>query len=394
MTTRRVVLLVGALAAATYTATAARTIAREREAAQGIEEDSARAGPDSARVAKLLDALGKTDRLICDLVADQLGNFWWDGDRHGLGAFADAVPASRAAKDSLGGHVRDPRAIVLLSSSLRAEDPCVRRIAAKMLGHSAAKTDQIARLLEDPAPRVREAAAYALGSGERLEARAALEKNLGGGDGALAAMSAWALAEIHDSASVPAFTRALRAANVQVRLGAARGLAEVKDERTLPDLERSLRGDAEGAVRAGAAYAIGEIGAEASAGVLAQALGDANTEVRYSAARALGELHDLRKAPDALVRAASAGDARLQKLAAHALAEIHDPATVDALIGLLASADREVRLHAVQALGEIRSSKASPGLMKALKDPDAEVRKAAAEALGEMREAKGEGHGR
>ncbi|MFI5312340.1 MAG: HEAT repeat domain-containing protein [Gemmatimonadales bacterium] len=325
MTTRRVVVFIGVLAAATFTAAAARTMAHERETPQGIAGDSSRAGPDSARVAKLLDALGRTDRLVCDLVADQLGNFWWDGDRYGLGAFADATRASRAAKDSLSGQVRDPRAIVLLSSNLRADDPCVRRVAAKMLGHSSAKTGEIARLLDDPAPRVREAAAYALGNGERNEARAVLEKHLGGGDGALGAMSAWALGEIHDSASAPALTRAL---------------------------------------------------------------GAASAEVRWSAAGALGELNDLRKAPDALVRAAGSTDARLQKLAARALAEIHDPATVDALIGLLANADREVRLHAVEALGEIRSSKASPGLVRALKDPDAKIRKAAAEALGELKDSR------
>src|SRR5258706_4637981 len=54
----------------------------------------------------------------------------------------------------------------------------------------------ISRLLDDPAPRVREAGAYALGVGERREARVQLEKGMAGGDAALAAMSAWALSEI------------------------------------------------------------------------------------------------------------------------------------------------------------------------------------------------------
>lgn len=387
MTTRRVVALVGLLAAATVTATTARTLARS-SAPQGIEEDSVRVGPDSARVAKLLDALGKTDRLVCDLIADQIGNFWWDGGRHGLGEFADATSASRAAKDSMGGRVRDSRAIALLSSNLRAEDPCVRKIAAKMLGHSTERTNQLVKLLDDGAPRVREAAAFALGVGERREARSALERTLDTREGALAAMSAWALGEIHDSASVPALTRAMRTTDAKVRLGAVRGLAEIRDERTLPELERALRADADAPVRAAAAYALGEIGSPASAGALDAALGDANGEVRYAAASAFGELHELRKAPEALVRAATTGDARLKKLAANALAEIHDPATVDVLIGMLSSPDRAVRLKVVEALGEIRSSKATPGLVKALKDVDAQVRKAAAEALGEM---KGEG---
>src|SRR5439155_15752384 len=35
-----------------------------------------RAGADSARVATLLAALARTDPVICDLIGDQLGNFW------------------------------------------------------------------------------------------------------------------------------------------------------------------------------------------------------------------------------------------------------------------------------------------------------------------------------
>ena len=35
--------------------------------------DSPRPGPDSARVARLFDALGRTDPVVCDMVADQLG---------------------------------------------------------------------------------------------------------------------------------------------------------------------------------------------------------------------------------------------------------------------------------------------------------------------------------
>ena len=107
------------------------------------------------------------------------------------------------------------------------------------------------------------------------------------------------------------------------------------------------------------------------------------------AAPSLSDLNDLERAPEQLVRAARSPDPRLRKAAARALAEIHDPATVDVLIGLLSSDDRDTRLAIVEALGEIKSAKAQPGLLRALKDPDPEIRRAAAEALGEMREGKG-----
>ena len=350
-----------------------------------VEQDSLRPGPDSARVAKLLDAMAATDRLACELVADQMGNFWWDGDDDGLGAFSDARAPLRVAKDSLRGHVRESRAITLLVTRLSADDPCVRRIAAKLLGRSAIPNDRLTALLDNSAPRVREAAAYAIGEGDRHGARSALESRLGGRDSSLAAMSAWALSELHDSASVPALIRAARSQVALVRLGVMRALGEIKDEGTVMEVERAVR-DSHAGVRRAAVRALGELGLVRSSDVLAAALADKDAEVRFAAASALGELHELRRAPGALIRAASSTETRLAELAMHALAEIKDPATLDVLVGALAHQNREVRLSAVQALGEIRSAKAVPALLRALKDPDPEVRRAAAEALGEMRE--------
>jgi len=85
-----------------------------------------RPGPDSGRVAILLDALGKTDPVVCELLGDQIGNFWNSGERGGVGRLA-ATPASlQAAKDSIGGRITDPRAIDRLVSELSAPNPCVR----------------------------------------------------------------------------------------------------------------------------------------------------------------------------------------------------------------------------------------------------------------------------
>ena len=58
------------------------------------------AGPDSGRVAILIDALGKTDPIVCELIADQIGNFWWGGERAGVGRLAGATATLQAAKDS------------------------------------------------------------------------------------------------------------------------------------------------------------------------------------------------------------------------------------------------------------------------------------------------------
>src|SRR6266568_8960601 len=94
-----------------------------------------RSGADSARVATLLSALAHTDPVICDLIGDQLGNFWMGGESGRLGRFADA-PNVQGAKDSLAGTITDPRAVALLVAMLGSDNPCVRRVAAKLLGRS------------------------------------------------------------------------------------------------------------------------------------------------------------------------------------------------------------------------------------------------------------------
>src|SRR2546430_17264944 len=68
-----------------------------------------RPGADSARVAALLAALAHTDPVICDLIGDQLGNFWMGDDPGRLGRFSDA-PNVQGAKDSLAGATTHPPA--------------------------------------------------------------------------------------------------------------------------------------------------------------------------------------------------------------------------------------------------------------------------------------------
>src|SRR5207247_4725014 len=100
------------------------------------DEGPGRTGADSARVATLLAALAHTDPVICDLIGDQLGNFWMGDDPGRLGRFSDA-PNVQGAKDSLAGRITDPRALSLLVATLGADNQCVRRVAATPLGQRA-----------------------------------------------------------------------------------------------------------------------------------------------------------------------------------------------------------------------------------------------------------------
>lgn len=386
MTARRAILMAAALGAATWTAAAAMNTTQDFSISLNAHSDSARAGSDSARVALLLSGLERDDPLMCELLADQIGNFWSDGDRDGIGRFADASKSLRLAKDSLHGSIGGAGALALLVNTLDTENACVRRIAAKLLGRSRIEPARLTALLNDPSARRREAVAYAIGTGsDSLKvARPALERMLRERGATEAAMAAWALGEIEDSASVPALEQATRATDVRVRLAAVDALGNIEDKRALNDLERALRSDSEASVRARAAEAIGNIGEASSVDALAAAIDDKVPQVRYAAVEALAELDELHKAPESLLRAATSSDARLRKHVALALAEIRDPLSINALLSLIDVNDRDVRVNVAEALGDIGSSKASAGLLKLLKDPDAEVRRAAAEALGEI----------
>ena len=406
-----------------------------------------RAGADSARVAMLLNALAHTDPLICDLIGDQLGNFWLGGEAGRLGRFDDA-PDVQGAKDSLAGTVTDPRALSLLVATLGADNQCVRRVSAKLLGESAVSANVLGGLLQHASPRIRESAAFAAGVGGRHETRTALERRLADSATGPAAMAAWALGEIQDPASAPALQAAVHSSSPRVRLAGAWALGQLEDASYAKDVLPLLR-DVDPVMRATAAAALGQmksprvgaalvgaltdrndavrlaaVGALAdlneqsavapieglllndpvsdvrrecasalgtlsqarSLEPLARALDDRDMDVRREAASAISDLDDVTKAPAALVRATTSTDPELRRQATAALAHIGDRGTVQVLADRLGDDDRRIRLAAVEGLGEMNVAAALPGLTRALNDRDPEVRRAAAEALGKTQE--------
>jgi HEAT repeat protein len=378
--------------------------------------EKSRPGPDSGRVAILIDALGRTDPVVCELIADQLGNFWWGGGRDGVGRLAAAPATVQVAKDSIGGTITDPRAINRLVTELDGPNACTRRVASKLLGQSNVGAARLNVLLADGSANIRESAALAAGNGEHKDVMPALERALNDQSPAVAAMAAWALGEIEDRSSVPALLKLVRSGDARVRLSAIWALGQIEDARAVPDivvtlrdpnrairemsadvlgdlekadavapLEIALAGDADARVRAEAAESLGQISSPTSGAALGRALSDADITVRRAAAEALGDLDELRTAPAGLVGALSSSDPELRYRAAKALSEIRDPATTQALIGILSSPDAELRKDAVEALGSIGSEPAVQAITKALNDRDPEVRKAAAEALGDIK---------
>jgi hypothetical protein len=88
--TRRMILGAIALSAIVVTAGGAAVVARVSEPAPAVQaNEPVQPGPDSTRVATLLNTLRSGDQLICELVVDRLRNNWWDNGDDGVGRFAD-----------------------------------------------------------------------------------------------------------------------------------------------------------------------------------------------------------------------------------------------------------------------------------------------------------------
>ena len=324
-----------------------------------MRRDHDRPGPDSARVAQLFASLQATDPVICELIADQVGNFW-NADHRGIGRFAGAQTNLQPVKDSISGRVTQPRAIDLLVKNLNAQNTCVRRLASKMLGNSAVDARGLSSLLASSDATVRESAAYAAGHRDSLDVRGALESALDDRTPAVVAMAAWALGEGEDARAIPALVRAARHTDAHVRATAVWALGRLNEHEQ----------DAQTSVLP----------------ALESALTDRNIEVQRVAADAFSSIEELHVAPTALVKALASSDVELKYYAARALADIADPATTKDLVTLIGSPDRELRKSAVEALGKIGGAEAIAGLTRALNDKDREVRKAAVEALGDAKE--------
>lgn len=351
MRTLHIALLTAGLASVGTASTLIVRAATSREATRDAQAE--RAGPDSARVASLLNTLDTVEPIYCELVADQIGNYWGVSGSLRIGALSDASSAVRAAKDSLAARVRDAGAIRLLAATLAHDDACVRLVAAKMLGESNAPDEVITARFDDPSARVREAALRAAAARERESMRARIEALLDAREATVVAMAAFALGEIESRASMKPLTRLLTHAAADVRANAVWALGSLEDPAS-------------------------------EAPIIQRINADSDRGVRLAAILALSQLDHPSEAPPVLVRLARGDDAQLREAALDVLLGIEDPTLTSLFMDLVSDPSEEIRLRAVVALGELRSAEAVPVLTRALRDPSAGVRRAAVDALAEI----------
>lgn len=113
--------------------------------------------------------------------------------------------------------------------------------------------------------------------------------------------------------------------------------------------------------------------------LLTSQLSAEDLEVRRSAVVALGRIGDS-SATSALVKTLS--DEALAIDAAHALAQIGDPAAVDGLLNLIGNDDASIRQAAVSALNSVIEPSMSERIIPLLHDPDPNVRESAVKIAG------------
>lgn len=248
------------------------------------------------------------------------------------------------------------QAVTKLTDGLKSPDAESRKTVLKMLGAIGDKSSipAIKPLLNDPDHDVKFEAAAALGkTGDTSGMEILYDSLLHYAN--RKAPAAIAMVNIGKEAVFP-LSQAMASPNVETRRRAAEALAYIgtKDKSAVP--------------------------------ALAQAIEDADMEVRLYAVGSLGMIDD----PDVLPhlrKALSDSEKRIRLISAYALARKGEKDVMQVLIDALKDPNPEIRRDIAAGLGELKDKSVIPALKDALLDPDENVQKeiiGALKALGEQ----------
>jgi hypothetical protein len=205
------------------------THACETASAQGQTARRYRSLDEPAAVEMLLAAVRGAGPVLCELAARSVEErFGWEGPH-------EVAPLRRDAqlRDVLrlaSRRITDGRAVSLLRSAIADPDPCVRRVAAPLLGRA-----------------------------QHRDALPALLGALASPDSAVRAAAAAGLGYRRDRAASEALIAALRDPAASVRATGAWALGRAEDRTAVTHLTRLLEGDRDPAVRVAAAWALGKM---------------------------------------------------------------------------------------------------------------------------------------
>jgi beta-lactamase regulating signal transducer with metallopeptidase domain len=201
-------------------------------------------------------------------------------------------------------------------------------------------------------------------------------------DAKLRRIAAWGLNEYADrQVAAEALAKALRDdRDASVREMAAWSLADADHSAVASEALVAALRDSDTQVRLTAAWALGNVGNRNAADALAQSLSDPSSEMRKRAAWALGNL-DLKQAPPALINLLKDSDPETRETAAWALYEIEDPAAIGGLEAAMnKEQSKELQIAYIRALAAV-GEKSVDALKSLLESKDPEIRTIAVKAL-------------
>lgn len=162
---------------------------------------AAQIAPDSAYAVAVLAGVRGASPLACEMLMRSVGTGWWGSfTRH-----PDARPEFAEHIRWMANHRSDPGSVEPLRRGLEDPDPCVRRVAARLLGrnrHPAAGAALLEALRSGDA-ETRRVSAIGLGVAELRTATDPLIAALGDGVPPVRSAAAWALGEIEDPRAAP-----------------------------------------------------------------------------------------------------------------------------------------------------------------------------------------------
>jgi HEAT repeat protein len=153
-------------------------------------------------------------------------------------SFSSVIESDFAGQQStdvarwIGGRRFNDSVLPVAQPALQSTDPCVRRIAARIVGRSNVRNlhDRLRTELNAANAGVRTAAVFALGFAEQQESIPALRERLDDGDRNVRVAAIWALASIGDTAINETMVNLLeRDADPVVRSAAAWALGRIND---------------------------------------------------------------------------------------------------------------------------------------------------------------------
>jgi HEAT repeat protein len=196
--------------------------------------------------------------------------------------------------------------------------------------------------------------------------------------------AAIALARISGDEVIPPLINALRDDSLVVCRAVILALGDVRSEQAISPLKTILQNQSKKDLHALTINVLAEIGGCQVTSTLLQALESLNSQVRCSAALALGDLR-IEEAVLPFLRLMNDSDECLRAIAASSLGLIGDNRAVGLLIEALNDRAETVRTIAASSLGYLGDSRAIAPLEKTLGDKSKTVRKQALVALSKLR---------